>query len=217
MGRSHNKLWLEYQSTQANVSVKEYTLVENPYSVTLFRTFTISRNGTGNSFDGFFAKSNNELIGFYGSNPSNFVSIDITTNPATQTDLWATLSTRSVQGNSLYTTNGKVIYLNTVGPPSNNFYLTQVDYTTGVVEYDTLLGSANYFAALFVENNGVYAIDNKTGGDNNVYRINPTNVTKLTLVGTTTQTNSFSASDGAAQPADCITLPINPASWAGAI
>ena len=216
MGRSHNKLWLEYQSTQANVSVKEYTLVENPYSVTLFRTFTISRNGTGNSFDGFFAKSNNELIGFYGSNPSNFVSIDITTNPATQTDLWATLSTRSVQGNSLYTTNGKVIYINYTSP-SNNFYLTQVDYTTGVVEYDTLLGSSNYFAALFVENNGVYAIDNKTGGDNNVYRINPTNVTKLTLVGTTTQTNSFSASDGAAQPADCITLPINPASWAGAI
>ena len=68
-----------------------------------------------------------------------------------------------------------------------------------------------------MENNGVYAIDNKTGGDNNVYRINPTNVTKLTLVGTTTQTNSFAASDGAAQPADCITLPINPASWAGAI
>ena len=75
------------------------------------------------------AKSNNELIGFYGSNPSNFVSIDITTNPATQTDLWATLSTRSVQGNSLYTTNGKVIYLNTLHNSSSSLLSNFSDKT----------------------------------------------------------------------------------------
>jgi hypothetical protein len=216
MGRTHNKLWLEYQSSQANVFVNEYNLVENPYSVTFSRTFSFSKNGVGNSFDGFFAKSNTELIGFYSSFPSNFVSIDITTDPAVQTDLWSTLSQRSVQGNSLYTTNGKVIYLNYTSP-GLNFYLTQVDYATGDIEFDILLGSANYFAALFVENNGVYAIDNKVSGENNVYRINPTNATKLTLVGNTTQINYSFAANSAAQPADCITLPINPSGWDGAI
>jgi len=213
MGRSHNKLWLEYQSSVSTVYVNEYNLVENPYSVTLSRTFSISKNGAGNAFDGSFAKSNTELIGFYGSYPSNFISIDITTNPAGQTDLWATPSNRKVQGNALYTTNDKVIYLNYT--TSSNFYLTQVDYSTGTVDFDTLLGSANYFAALFVEGGGVYAIDNKTGGENNVYRINPTNTTKLTLVGSTTQIPTNPA-NSSAQPADCITLPINPASWTGA-
>jgi uncharacterized protein (DUF2141 family) len=213
MGRSHNKLWLEYQSSVSNVYVNEYNLVENPYSVTLSRTFSISKNGPGNPFDGSFAKSNTELIGFYGGYPSNFISIDITTNPAGQTDLWATPSNRKVQGNALYTTNDKVIYLNYT--TSSNFYLTQVDYATGAEDFDALLGSANYFAALFVENGGVYAIDNKTGGENNVYRINPLNTTKLTLVGSTTQTPSNPA-NSSAQPADCVTLPINPASWTGA-
>ena len=213
MGRSHNKLWLEYQSSVSTVYVNEYNLVENPYSVTLSRTFSISKNGAGNAFDGSFAISNTELIGFYSSYPSNFISIDITTNPAVQTDLWATPSNRRVQGNALYTTNGKVIYINYTS--SSNFYLTQVDYATGVEDFDTLLGSANYFAALFVEGGGVYAIDNKTGGENNVYRINPTNTTKLTLVGSTTQTPTNPA-NSSAQPADCITLPIDPASWTGA-
>ena len=213
IGRSHNKLWLDYQSSMTNISVREYDLVENPYSVTLSRTFTTSKNGAGNAFSGFFAKSNSELIGFYSSYPSNFVSIDITTIPTVQTDLWTTSSNRIVQGNSLYTTNGKVIYLNRTS--SSVFYLTQVDYATGLEDFDTLLGSANYFSALFVESGGVYAIDNKTGGQNNVYRINPLNTTKLTLVGGTTQTPSNPA-NSSAQPADCITLPINPASWTGA-
>ena len=114
-------------------------------------------------------------------------------------------------GNVLYTTNDRVIYLNI--DTSNNMYLTQKVYTTGVQEFDVLLGptTSNTFVNLFQEGNGIYASDY----NGLVYRINPSNPTVKTLVGSFTASN-LEQLGGAAQRSTCITIPINPSSWDGA-
>ena len=107
-------------------------------------------------------------------------------------------------------------YLNIDDTGSQNIYLTQKVYSTGVQEFDVLLGpsSSNVFVNLFQEGIGIYATTNSpTGGL--VYRINPTNVSKLTLMGSFTGTGLGSLG-GAAQRSSCITIPITPGSWDGA-
>ena len=193
------------------LTLKEYTLVENPYSVTLNRTIDIPKINTGNSWEGLFAISNTQLIGFNDAFPSNFYSIDITTTTGVNTLLWSAASNRQVISNSLYTTSNKVIFISVDNTATPQPYISQRDYTTGVQDFENAIGSpGDTFISLFTQGGSVYTIKLQTG---QVYRINPTNTPTLTLVATI----SFSSWTNAAQTASCVILPTNPASWPGAI
>jgi hypothetical protein len=207
IAKTSNRLWIENGSGNSFLTLKEYVLVENPYNVTLNRSIDIPRINIGNSWNGLFAINNTQLIGFNTSYPSNFYSIDITTTTGVNTFLWSTASNRGVISNSLYTTSNKVIFItvDTSGPPQCR--IEQRDYTTGVQDFEYAIGSpGETYESLFTQGGSVYTIKIQTG---EVYRINPTNIPTLTLVGTT----STPLMTSAAQTASCIILPTNPASW----
>ena len=194
----------------------EYNLVENPYSVSLIRTISASNTSVGSYWRGFFALDNLTLLSYSDAFPSTLYTLDITTTTAVDTLVWSSLNTRQMVGNVLYTTNGRVLYLNIDNNALPNTYLTQKVYSTGVQEYDTLIGSPGQsFSNIFQEGNAIYVTSN-TPTSGFVYQVNPTNSPTLTLVGTFTGT-SLSGLGNAAQPSSCITIPINPASWDGAI
>ena len=202
---------MEDGSSQSTTYINEYSLVENPYSTSLLRTISISNLSTNNIFRGYNSINSTTLLSYASSSPSSLYTLDITTTTAVETLVWSTPSSRTIEGNLLYTTNGRVIYLNI--DTSSNFYITQKVYSTGVQEFDTFLGT-NSYSALFQEGNSIYIVMNSPS-KGNVYRVNPTNVTVLTLVGSINYGSSSAGQAG--QPSTCITIPINPASWGGAI
>jgi hypothetical protein len=216
IARSSNRLWIENGSGAANTIIREYTLVESPYSVTLNRTITASNVGAGNVFSGFFAISNTQLLAYSDTFPSNLYSLDITTTTAVRTTVWSTPVTREMIGNVLYTTSGRVIYLNyEVVGASNQYYITQRVYSTGVVEFDISIGNlGEVYRNLFQVGNGIYTM--RSNGS--VYRINPDQATPLTLVGSLSGgASSNPANTGhAAQRSSCITISSNPNNWDGA-
>jgi hypothetical protein len=211
IGRTSNRIWLEDGSSQSTTYINEYSLVENPYSTSLLRTISISNLSTNNIFRGYNSINSTTLLSYASSFPSSLYTLDITTTTAVETLVWSIPSSRTITANLLYTTNDRVIYLNYDN--SNNFYITQKVYSTGVQEFDTFLGPApNSYSALFQEGNSIYIVMNSPS-KGNVYRVNPTYATVLTLVGTINY--GLSSAGQAGQPSTCITIPIDPASWGG--
>jgi hypothetical protein len=200
VAKTSNRLWLDNGTSSATVTnLNEYVLVQSPYSVSLNRAIAISNNGSGNFWTGFLAYDNTTLIGGNGTFPTVLRQLDITTTTATQTVLWSTPVTRQMVGNPIFTTAGKLLYLNIDNAGTPNTYITQRDYLTGALEYELQIGSAgDSYTGLFYNGFLLYTV--KNGG--NVYLIDPCTPPYLTLVGSTT----VNAAAQAAQTASCMTI-----------
>ena len=208
IARTNNRFWLENGSLSTVTQIREYSLVESPYSVSLIRTIPVNNTSVGVYWYGYFALNNTTLLAGSGSYPSSLYSIDITSTAVT-TFKWNTPATRAITANILYTTNGRVLYLNMDTSASQITYITQKVYSTGVQEFDVQIGSAgDTFRNMFQEGNSIY-VTKLTG---QVYRVNPSNLPSLTLVGSVTVVDPTNVG-GAAQRSSCITIPILPSSW----
>ena len=98
----------------------------------------------------------------------------------------------------LYTTEGKLIVINQ-DTVTSDYYLTQYDYATGVVGLDLNIGSSIVPTSIFQCDCLIYITDNS----NNVYVVNPDNVTTILNISVTSE-----IIDSAAQVVSCITTSL---------
>ena len=122
IANTSNKLWV-YNG--GGGSLLEYDITLSPFSQTYNRTITSVYLNAG-----LCAIDDTTLININGS---NVYEIDITTNVASPTLKWSTISGRAVAGDYMYTTTNKLIITNN---SSSGAHITQYDYTTGTVEVD---------------------------------------------------------------------------------
>jgi cell division septation protein DedD len=122
IANTSNKLWVY---SGGNGSLLEYDITLSPFSQTYNRTITSVYLNAG-----LCAIDDTTLININGS---NVYEIDITTNVASPTLKWSTISGRTVAGDYMYTTTNKLIITNN---SSSGAHITQYDYTTGTVEVD---------------------------------------------------------------------------------
>lgn len=117
-----NKLWL----LGSGVPV-EWDITLSPFSASYNRVIS---GGLFNS-PGLGAIDDTTLIGISGD---KVYEVNITVNPATNTEKFSMIPGRSISGDYLLTTTGKFIVTNYVSP--YEVYITQYDYSTGDVEVD---------------------------------------------------------------------------------
>lgn len=165
IANTSNKLWV-YNG--GGGSLLEYDITLSPFSQTYNRTITSVYHNAG-----LCAIDDTTLININGS---NVYEIDITTNVASSTLKWSTISGRSVAGDYMYTTTNKLIITNN---SSSGAHITQYDYTTGTVEVDLDITATIPFPYGVFEYGSEIYIVNSNG---KVYQIMGSSPYTLTLV-----------------------------------
>jgi hypothetical protein len=157
-----------------NSIIYEYNYTNCPFSASFNRTISIPLPYIlGN---GLAVKNNTTLISSNGFSLGAFwYEIDITTTTAA-TNLYYPFVNRNVLGDLLYTTTGKLIALlqDNVG----NRFLSQYDYSSGVLEIDININSVNTPYGLFIWNNQIYM----TSGFGQIYEVSLNFPYTITLI-----------------------------------
>jgi hypothetical protein len=173
IAHTENKLW-----TNGGNKISEWNITLNPFTATFNRIIDVPHNtgaGLGAINDTTLITSNTSVF------PNSVVTLDITNQNAISTykfDLSVGGSSRTVAGDILLTTTGKVLVTNQ-GATS---YITQFNYATGVVENDIEIGGT--IASPF----GVCINDDRiliANGNGNVYTIGKNSPYGITLLGNT--------------------------------
>lgn len=107
---------------------------------------------------GIVAKNSGILISTDTStSPNDVTELDITGVTAVATVMFSLQADRTSVGNMLYTTDGKLIVINQDGVTSD-YYITQYEYATGIVEVDLNIGSLAV-TSLYECNCDIYVTD----------------------------------------------------------
>tara|TARA_R110000868_G_scaffold823_6_gene6236 strand:+ start:10967 stop:17023 length:6057 start_codon:yes stop_codon:yes gene_type:complete len=135
-----SKLW------SLDTAIDEWDITLNPFTATFNRSITLPVGFTTSS--GIAALNNTTIIAVDDSvSPEEVVELDITTLTASSTTQFALQANRLATSNPLYTTDGKLVIINR-DSVSFDFYMSQYDYATGVLEEDVNIGSV-YGVVLF--------------------------------------------------------------------
>ena len=133
IGMTAVKLW------DIDTSIREWDITLSPFSayynrnVILPASFSTSVNFTG--------KTNTVLIAINDfASPEEVVELDISGGTAIMSSIFTLPATRSVVSNIIYTNTDKILFI-TYDNITLNYYLTQYDYTTNVLEIDVNMGS----------------------------------------------------------------------------
>ena len=179
VAHTNNKLWLYTPSNQ----LYEYNITLNPFTGVLNRIFNVTTLGFGLA-----AKNDTTLISSIGN-----TMYEISLPFVTYTPLFNLPANREITGDIIYTTNNKLI---TSNYNINTFmdYITQQDYTTGVVEFDIPLPGISDVFGLFIEDGEIYF----TTEDGSVYLVEKTSPYTVTY-----QTNNGLINYGASQIPSC--------------
>jgi hypothetical protein len=122
-----------------NGTIEEWDITLNPFTATFSRSIALPGGFTTSS--GIAALNNTTLIATDDSvSPEEIVELDITTLTAVSTTQFALQANRTATSNPLYTTDGKLVIVNR-DSVSTDYYLSQYDYATGVLEVDANIGS----------------------------------------------------------------------------
>ena len=128
-----DKLW----SLSSNI--EEWDIILDPFEAIAIRTIT-PPVGFGTA-SGMAAKDNLTLIAVDNTvSPEEIVEIDITTTTSTMSTILALQANRIAVSNLLYTTDGKLLIVNQ-DSVSSDYYLSQYDYSSGVLDIETNIGS----------------------------------------------------------------------------
>ena len=128
-----NRLWA------INTQINEWTITTTPFTSTFSRNITFPIGFTTAS--GIVAKDNLTLVAVDSfTSPQTVTELDITALAATSTVAFTLQADRIAIGNMLYTLSGKLLIINQ-DVISSDYYLTQYDYSTGVIEVDSNLGT----------------------------------------------------------------------------
>lgn len=128
-----------------NTQIDEWNVTLAPFSATFNRNIALPGGFTTSS--GIVAINNTTLVAVNDTPaPQKVVELDITGLTASLTNQFDLQTDRVAIGNPLYTTGGKLILINQ-DTVSNDYYLSQYDYSTGTLEVDFNMGS---FAATSV-------------------------------------------------------------------
>jgi hypothetical protein len=168
-----------------NGTLYEYDITINPFSGQYNTTYTISGLGFG-----LCAINDTKLISSIGN---TIGEITLSGNLASFTPKFNLPSNREITGDIILTTNNKLITSN-FNTLSGSEYITQQDYTTGMIEVDIpLIGISNVFG-LFIDNGNIYF----TNDFGDVYLIDKNSPYNFTY-----QTNNNLVNYGASQIPSC--------------
>ena len=190
-----NYLW----SVTTQFSMWDITL--SPFSAT-FNT-VIPFPGAFTTSSGIVALNDTTLVAIDDSaSPQDVVELVLDCNvtpPAfTATVQFGLQTDRTAIGNMLYTTSGKLIVINQ-DVITSDYYLTQYDYSTGVIGLDLNIGSSIVPTSIFQCECLIYITDNS----NNIYVVNPEDATPLLNANITSQIIESSA-----QAVSCISTSL---------
>lgn len=133
------KLWA------INTQIDEWDITLAPFSATFNRNIAFPGGFTTSS--GIVAINDTTLIAVNDTPaPQKVVELDITGLTASLTNKFDLQTDRIAIGNPLYTVDGKLILINQ-NTVSNDYYLSQYDYSTGTLEVDFNIGT---FAATVI-------------------------------------------------------------------
>jgi hypothetical protein len=128
-----NYLW------SIDTTIEQWDIFLTPFSAT-YNT-SIALPGGYIAGKGIVAKNDNILISTDTSvSPHDVVELDVTGLTATATIMFSLQANRESTGNMLYTTDGKLIVINQ-DVTTSDYYVTQYDYLTGIIETDINVGS----------------------------------------------------------------------------
>jgi len=167
------KLW-----RTTSVQLEEWDIISTtPYTLAFNRNITIP-TVTSSSI---MAINNLTLLTARTSiNPNRIIELDITTSPAVVVPLFNTIPNRTVQLDIILTTTNKVI-VTSEEFGTNNWYITQYSYPTGVMEVDILLSPTIVdVGTIFMNGGGIYILEQTI---NQVWKIDKTAPYNITLVG----------------------------------
>jgi hypothetical protein len=179
IANNSNKFWItDVDNPQQLI---EYYLVPTPFSVTYNRTLYPSQ-----PLLGLCVRNSGALIstitGVTAGDSYIVVEVDITTSTPIINNKFSLPSVGRKLGGDLFyfPTTDKLFVANNA---SGNMYLTQFDYTTGVVEYDVTISPAiSSVYGISAKNNELFLFEYATG---NVYRLDDISIPTFTLVQTT--------------------------------
>jgi len=160
IAHTNNKMWL-YDGIPSGSGLYEYNITISPFSGTFSRLYFPPFLGPG-----LCAKNDTTLI---SSSGNTIGEVTLLGGSATFTPKFNLPTNREITGDIILTTNNKLITSN-INIGTNMEYITQQDYTTGVVEVDEPQGVGLDIFGLFIESGEIYYIT--AGGD--VYLIQKT-------------------------------------------
>ena len=102
--------------------------------------------------DSIVAIDDTTLIAIDDSSPANGIELDITTLAATGTTKFTLQNNREAISNMLYTTNGRVLVVNK-DTLSSIYYISEYEYSTGVLNTEANIGSVEGKVIFEYENN----------------------------------------------------------------
>jgi len=204
VANTSNKLWKTMASSVISpIFIREWDLIgPPPYTATLSGDFTLPSTLTTTYETGLCAIDDTTLI-WFKSDPSGgeVWELSLLTNPVTITSKFTTDIVTS--GDFIITTGNKLIILGLIVNGGTDNYISQYDYTTGVLEFrKTVLGGSQGIGQFAGE---IYLFNyDPTLVDPNVYSIDTTSPYNQTLI--TTSINAF----GASSSKDCNTAEFIP-------
>jgi hypothetical protein len=181
---SVNKLW------SIDTQIVEWDVTLSPFSAVFNRNITLPGGFTTGS--GISSINNTLLIAVDSStSPQEVVELDITTTTASMSTSFTLQADRVAVGNFLYTTSGKLLILNQ-DTITSDYYITQYDYATSVIDLDINLGAVvptsilECNCSIFVTDNAnnVYVVDSAP-----LYTLIPFNSLSI-IPSSATQSNS---------------------------
>jgi hypothetical protein len=143
IANTSTRLWSINNSTS---EFDEWIITLSPFSATYNRSITYPVGFTTTS--GMAAINNTTLLGVNDSvSPQEVVAIDVSALAATMTAVLTLQANREARANLLQTTGGKLLIINE-DTVTNDWYLSQYDYSTAALEVDVLLPSATYVSLI---------------------------------------------------------------------
>jgi len=128
-----NKFW------SIDTTIEEWDIVLSPFSATYNRSIAFPAGFTTSA--GITGKDDLTLIAIDDTpSPQEIVELDVTALTAVSTSIITLQTNRVGVGNALYTTSGKLVIIN-YDSVSSDYYLTQYDYGTAVIELDLNIGT----------------------------------------------------------------------------
>ena len=196
IANNYNKFWITDINNPQTIT--EYYINPSPFVAVYNRILSPSQ-----PLLGLCVKDDNTLIstitGVSIGDSYIIVEADISGSVPTITNKFSLPGTGRVLGGDLFyfPSTNKLFVSNING---GNTYLTQYNYTTGVVEYDTIISpSINGVYGLSSKNDNLYLFEYSTG---KVYRLDDITIPTFTLVQTTIPGVGAASSD-----VSCVTPP----------
>lgn len=156
----------DYLWSVLNTEILQWDITLSPFTATYNKSiaFPIGFTTTGS---GVAIDNENIIMINTTSSPQDVVSMDITGLTGIVTTQFSLQADRAAQGNMLLTIDDKLIIINQ-DTTSSDYYLTQYDYITGILEVDINIGDVNALSlyqcncSIFIKTGSgiLYTIDN---------------------------------------------------------